>query len=129
MQKLGRDLGMRRFQAVIAHSARRRQSKMHHRRPAFQLVMAVAMKQVRSPNRDTSSPCLDCRKRSVIIHDLIGEQDFIVTAPPQVQGRKIIKRPRRSNTCKQPVILLVPEAVLLSLFRGLRLASIRYNDW
>ncbi len=120
---------MGRFQAVIAHSTRGCQTEMHHRGPAFQLVMAVAMKQVRCANRDTSSRCLDCRKRRVIIHDLIGEQDFIVTAPPQVQGRKIIKRPRRSNTRKQQVVLLVPEAVFLSLFRGLRLASIRYNDW
>src|SRR6266481_9420338 len=120
---------MRRFQAVIARSARGCQTEMDHGGPAFQFVMAVAMKQVRCSNRDTSSRCLDCRKRSVIIHDIIGEQDFIVTAPPQVQGRKIIKRSCRSNTRKQPVVLLVPEAVFLSLFRGLRLASIRYNDW
>ena len=36
-------LWMCRFQAIVAHCARRRQSEMHDRGPAFQFVMAATM--------------------------------------------------------------------------------------
>jgi hypothetical protein len=119
---------MRGFQTIIAHRARRRQSKVHDRSPAFQLVMAVAMEQVRCSDRNTGPRRLDHCKSRVIVHQVVGNQDFLVPAPPQVQSRKIIKRPRRSDARKKPGIFLVPEPVNLWRFLRLNLASGRHND-
>jgi hypothetical protein len=44
------------------------------------------MEQVGSSYRDSSSRCLDDRKRRVIVHQIIGDQDFPIAPPPQVQS-------------------------------------------
>jgi len=114
---------MHRFQGIIARRARRRQSEMHDRSPAFQSVMAVVMEQIGHPDRSARSRRFNRRKLRVIVHDRIGQQDLLVAAPPHVQRRKIIKRPRRSHACEQPIILFIPKAVPLRALRRLILAG------
>ena len=119
---------MRRLEAVVSHRASCGQSEVHDGGPALQFVVPVVMEQIRRSDRKARPGRLDYRKSRVIVHQVVGHQDFLVAAPPQIQRRKIIERPRRSHACKQPGILLIPEPVQ-HLFFSPVLAGWCNNSW
>src|SRR5207245_10622880 len=100
---------------------------MHERSPTLQFVMAVAVKEIGSPDGSAGAGCFNDAKSRVIVHDIIRKKDFLPAAPPHVQSRKIIQRACRSSPREQPAILFVPEAVFRYAIAGWRLGH-RIND-
>ncbi len=102
---------VRRLQAIIPHRTRCRQSDVHVRSPVLQFVMPVPVKQVCRSNRNSGRRRFDRRKARVIVHHVIRQKNLLPPAPPHIQRREIIERPRRSHSREQPIILFVPESV------------------
>lgn len=76
---------MNRFQAIIAHGARRGQTNVHRRGPAFQLVVFVMVKQIGEADRSTCSGSLDGREGRMIIYNFIVKENFLPAAPPHIE--------------------------------------------
>ena len=76
---------MYRLEAIVSHRTRCRQSEVHDGSPAFQFVMAVVMEQIRRSDRNARPRGFDHCKRRVIIHQIVGHQDLLISAPPQIQ--------------------------------------------
>jgi hypothetical protein len=57
---------------------------MNERSPAFQFVMAIAMKQVGSRNGDASSGGLNGGKCGVIVYGVVGQKYFLAAAAAHI---------------------------------------------
>ena len=68
---------MRRFQAVVPHGARGRQSDVNDRSRTFEFVMAVVVEQIGHADRCACARGFDDGERGVIIDDVVGEQNFL----------------------------------------------------
>jgi hypothetical protein len=105
------------LQAVVSYRSSRGQPDVCDRSPALQFVMAVMVEQVGNRNRGARARRFNRCERRMIIHNLVGQQNLLPPAPPEVQRRKIIKRARCSDSCEEPVVFFIPKAVLFFWLR------------
>src|SRR5215472_2784137 len=103
--------GMSGFEAIVAHGAGRRQPNVNQRRPAFQFVVPVAVKEVGSADGDTGPGGFDHCKGSVIVHYVIRQENLLPAAAAHIQSGEVIQRASRSDAREEPAILSVPEAM------------------
>ena len=119
---------MKCLEAVIANRARGSQADVHDGGPALQLVMTVAVKQIRRADRRARACRLDYRECGMIVHHIVGQQDFLPTTPPHVQGGEIIESSRSAHAREQPIIGFVPEPMLITIRRpSLRMGRFRQS--
>ena len=88
---------MRRLEAVIAHRAGGRESKMHERCPAFQLVMTVAVKKKGCANGSSGGRRFDGGEGQMIVHHIVGKENLLSAPLARIQGGKIVQRARGSD--------------------------------
>jgi len=108
------------FEAIIAYGASGRKPNMNERRPSFQFVMSIAVKDIGSANGDARRCRLDSGKGRVIVHHVVGKENLLPATAAHVQRGRIIQCARCANASKEPVILFVPEAMWLQAIFLLR---------
>jgi hypothetical protein len=64
---------------------------MYDRRPPFELVVIIAMKNVRNPDGEAGSAGFDGSEGGVIIDQVVGEQGFVTAAAAKIQGGEIVE--------------------------------------
>jgi len=105
------------LEAVVAHGPRGREPNVNGRRPSFQLVMSITVKQIGSTDGDTCCGGFDGCKGRVIIHHIVSKENLLPSAAAHIQSGKVIQRASSSNASEKSIILFVPEAMeLLSVF-------------
>ena len=87
---------------------------MYDRRPAFELVVVIVMKNVRNPDGEAGAARFDGREGGVIIDYVVGEQSFVAAAAAEIQGREIVERARSAYAGEEPSIFFIPEMVGIS---------------
>ena len=70
---------------------------VYDRDPALQLVVTMAVQQVRHADRQPRSAGFDGRKRRMVVHQIIRQQHLMVAPLTEVQRRKVIQRARRAD--------------------------------
>lgn len=84
---------------------------MYDRRPAFELVVVIVMKNVRNADGEAGAARFDGREGGVVIDQIVGQQGFRTPAAAEIQGREIVERAGSPYAGKKPVVFLVPEMV------------------
>ena len=113
------------FQAIVAHRAHGSDADMNKRGPALQFVVAITVKEIRRSNGTAGSGRFDGRESSMIIYDIIGKKNFLPASPAHVERRKVIQCAKGTDSSKEPVVFLVPEAMRWRGVGALRLESSR----
>jgi hypothetical protein len=72
------------LKAIIADRTGGGQAGVDDGGPTLQAVMMVTVKQVRRADGNGRGSDLDGRKRSVIVHHVIGQQDFLAAAAAHI---------------------------------------------
>jgi hypothetical protein len=105
-------IGVRGFQRVVANRAACRHPGMNRGGPALQSVMPGAMEDVGNADGGRRSRRFDSRKQRMVIHDGVGQKNFIDTTAAQIECRSIVKRAPRSDAREQPIVLAIPKTML-----------------
>ena len=84
---------------------------MYDRRPAFELVVVVMMKNVRKPDGEAGATRFDGREGGVIIDQVVGEQHFLTATAAEIQGGEIVEGARSAYAGEEPSIFFVPKMV------------------
>jgi len=72
------------LKAVVAHSAGCRKPDVDERGPSLQLVVLVAMKEIGSADRDTCRCGFNGCKSGVVVHNIVGKENFLSAATAHV---------------------------------------------
>ena len=104
-------IGMRRFQRIVANRAAHRDSRMNRGSPALQAVVPGAMKDVGDADRSCRSRHLDPRKKRMIIHNGVRQENFIDAAAAEIECRSVVQGAPRANAREQPIVLAIPKIV------------------
>jgi hypothetical protein len=75
--------------------------------------MTVAMEQIGRSDGNSRGGRFNRREGRVIVHDIVRQKNFPSPTAPHIQSRKIIERPRRPDSCEQPVVFSIPKPVLV----------------
>lgn len=84
---------------------------MYDRRPAFKLVVVVAMKNVGNADGEAGGARFDGREGGVVIDQIVGQQDFLPSAAAEIQGGEIVERTGSAYSGEKPIVFFVPEMV------------------
>ena len=103
---------MNSLKAIVANSAGGGEAGVDDGRPALQTVVMITVKQVRSTYGNGGAGGFDGGERGMIIHNIVGEEDFLMPAAAHVERGRVVKSPRSANQGKEDDVLAVPEAVL-----------------
>ena len=82
---------------------------MQIRYPALQAVMLRAVKKIRNAHGSQRAGGFDGGESGLVVHDVIGEQDFVAAAAAHVAGGMKIERARGRHVGKKPGVALIPE--------------------
>ena len=99
------------LEAIVAHGTGGCKPDVHEGSPALQLVVAVAVKEIGSANRDSRRSSFDGSKSCVIVHHVVSKKNLLPASAAHVQCRKIIQSASSADAREEPAILLVPEAM------------------
>jgi len=81
--------------------------------PALKPVVMIAVEKIRNADRDGGAGSFDRSERGVIVHNVIGEQNFVAAAAAEIQRGEIIECAGRGNSGEQQVVFAIPETVLV----------------
>ena len=122
------------LQAIIADAAEGGDADVEVGNPTFEFVMIAAMEKITNADGSERACGFDGDEGGLVVHDVVGEEDFFATAAAHVAGGVEIERARSSHAGEEPGVLLVPEAVrgwqerrrgCLCVRRALRLRFVR----
>ena len=90
-----RSTGMRRFERVVADRSAGGDAEMNGRSPPLQAVMSGAMKQVRDADGSRRGGRLNSAKQRMIVHDRVGQKDFVDAAAAEIRASRRSQEPAR----------------------------------
>ena len=102
---------MRGLEAVVANRPSGGETDMNDRGPTLELVMTVSVEQIRNTDGGGGAGRFDGRESRVMIHDVVGEQNFLTAAAAHVESRKVIERAGGGDAGEQPIVGPVPESM------------------
>src|SRR5579862_8000749 len=97
------------FKSVVSRGASDSNPKMDDGGPTLQAMVTRGMKQIGDAYGGGGGSRLDRGEQWMVIHNRIGQEDFIDVSPAQVQRRGIVESAPRSHPCEEPIILAIPE--------------------
>ena len=100
------------LQAIIPSSARGGEAGVDDGGPALKPMVVIVVEKVGDADRDGGTGSFDRGEGGVIVHDVVGQQNFVAAAAAEVQRGEIIQGTRRGNGGEQQVIFAIPETVL-----------------
>jgi hypothetical protein len=100
---------MRGLQAPITDGPAGCEAYMYDRRPAFELVMVVVMKNIRNADGEAGAARFDGSEGGVVIDQIVGQQGFLASAAAEIQGGEIVERAGSAYAREKPIVFLVPE--------------------
>ena len=84
---------------------------MYDRRPAFELVVVIVMKNVRNADGEARSAGFDGSEGGVIVDQIVGQQGFVAAAATEIQGGEIVEGAGGAYAGEEPSVFFVPEMV------------------
>ena len=73
--------------------------------------MTGAMKQVGDADGSRCSGHFNPCKQRMVVHDGIGQEDFVNSAAAEIERRSVVQTAPRGNAREQPVVLTIPKSV------------------
>ena len=80
------------LQAIISNRSGSGQAGVDDGGPAFKPVVMIVVKEIGDADRDGGAGSFDRSERGVIVHNVIGEQNFVAAAAAEIQRGEIIQR-------------------------------------
>ncbi len=105
------DLKVGGLKRIVSNRSGARQSDMHERGPALELMVAVAMEKIRGADGKAGSAGFNESKAGVIVHGFIGEKNFLAAAAPHVESGEIVRCARGRHPREEQVVFPIPEAM------------------
>lgn len=110
------------FEAIVTDGAGGRDARVDDGGPALELVMAVAMEKIGSADGDAGACDFDGGECRMIVHDVVGEENFLAAAAAHIERGRIIEGARSGDSGEEQIIRSIPKAMRAGLrrvgFRG-----------
>lgn len=97
---------------------------MQNGNPALEAVMVGTMEEIRKADGSERAGGFDGGEGRLVVHDVVGEQDFVAAAAAHVAGGVEIQRACGSHASEEPGVSLIPEAVRGRQLRGIALSLV-----
>src|ERR1700687_5526690 len=95
---------MRGLYRIVSNGAGSGEADVDDGGPTLQPVVPGAMKEISSADGHAGSGGFQRCKSSVIVHDVIGDENFLAAAAAHIERGKIVERACSSRAGKQPGI-------------------------
>ena len=69
------------------------------------------MKNVGDADIQANGTGLHRGKGGMIIHEIVGQEDFLAAAAAEIESREIVQGARCAHAYEQPIVFFVPEVV------------------
>jgi len=99
-------------QTIISHRSGCSQAGVDDRRPTFQAMVMVAMKNIREANGGNGCGGFYGSESGVVVHNVVGEQRFIAAATAKIQSGEVIESAGGGNGGEEQVVFAIPERIL-----------------
>ena len=81
---------MRSLQAIISNGARGGEAGVDDGGPALKPMMVIVVEKIGDADRDGGAGGFDRGEGGVIVHDVVGKQNFVAAAATEIQRGEII---------------------------------------
>jgi len=99
------------LQAIISNGAGGGEAGVDDGGPALKPVVMIVMEEIGDADRDGGTGGFDRGEGCVIVHDVVGKQNFVAAAAAEIQRGEVIECAGRGNGGEQQVVFAIPETV------------------